>query len=238
MDETVVVLDLKSGTVKLAIDTGMEVCAVGVAGSSIVVVGEEKIVTWNLPAGIRVLNPRANVNDSVLTTMLNHPPFPHFVSGPITPVSPCLHHVAIVEERYDTRHNRLHLYDVPTGQCLASVETEPFINPGFTLDGREVWCIPPNGKADGWKIIEDSESDITKLERLESSIHPSSELPWESSCGYKVTDDGWVLSPSGKRLLWLPPSWRLDVQGRMWSGRFLALLDWTLLEPVILELEE
>ncbi|KAF9642862.1 YVTN repeat-like/Quino protein amine dehydrogenase [Thelephora ganbajun] len=74
--ETVVVLDLKSGIPRLTIDAGMKVYVVGVAGSTVVVVGEGKIVTWNLPAGSDVLNPRANVNDSVLTTTFNHPPFP------------------------------------------------------------------------------------------------------------------------------------------------------------------
>ncbi|KAF9644130.1 hypothetical protein BDM02DRAFT_3272647 [Thelephora ganbajun] len=233
-DETVVALDLKSGIARLTIDTGMKVYNMGVAGSSIVVVGEGKIVTWNLPAENRVLNPRANVNDSVLTTTFNHPPFFHSVSGLTTSVSPGLHHVAMVKW-CSSSPSYLHLYDVPTGQCLASVETKSCTPPWFTLDGCEVWCTPLDGKADGWKIIEDSESDITKLEHLESSIHPSSGFHWQSSCGYKVTNDGWVLSPSGKRLLWLPPSWRPH---RMWSGRFLALLDYALPEPVILELEE
>ncbi|KAF9644920.1 hypothetical protein BDM02DRAFT_3190178 [Thelephora ganbajun] len=234
-DRTVVVLDLKSGIVRLTIDTGMEVHAMGMAESSVVVVGEEKVVTWNLPVGNRVLNPRSNVNDSVLTTTLNHSPFRNPIPRPLTSVSPGLRHVAMMDQD-DIGH--LYLYDVPTGQLLASVVTRSDAYLWFTEDGRELWCVSRSGKADGWKIIEDSESDITKLECLESSIHPSSGFPWESSCGYEVTNGGWVLGPSGKRLLWLPPSWRLDRQSTMWSGRFLTLLDWKLLEPVILKLEE
>ncbi|KAF9644128.1 hypothetical protein BDM02DRAFT_3190897 [Thelephora ganbajun] len=235
--QMVTVLDLKSGIARLTIDTGMKVDAVGVARSSIVVVGEGKIVTWNLPAEDRVLNARANVDDSVLTTTFNHPPFPDSTAAPTTSVSPGLHHIAMMELR-GARHNRMHIYDVPTGQCLASLETEFYTHPWFTLDGREVWCISFDGKAGGWKIIEDRESDITELEHLESSIHPSSGLPWESSCSYEVTKGGWVLSPSGKRLLWLPPSWWSHVRNRIWSGRLLALLSRTLSEPVILGLEE
>ncbi|KAF9642942.1 hypothetical protein BDM02DRAFT_3124013 [Thelephora ganbajun] len=235
MDKTVMVLDLKSGIARLTIDTGMKVNGVGVAVSSVVVVGEGQIVTWNLPAGDRVLNPRANINDSVLTTTFSHPPFPG--SWPTTPMSPGLHHAAMAT-RCGARHRRLHLYDVSTGQCLAFVETTSNDHPWFTLDGREVWCILPGGKADGWKIIKDSESDTTKLEHLESSVRPSGGFPWESSHGYEVTSGGWVLSPRGKRLLWLPPSWRSHARDRMWSGRFLALLVHGLPEAVILELEE
>ncbi|KAF9642938.1 hypothetical protein BDM02DRAFT_3176389 [Thelephora ganbajun] len=235
-DKMVTVLDLNSGTMRLTIDTGMEVCAVGVAGSSIVVVGEGKIVTWNLPVGNPILNPRANVNDSVLTTTFNDLPPPDFS---IASVSPDLRHIAMVEfhRRRTTEPNHLHLYDIPTGQHLVSVEINSYTHPWFTSDGREVLCESYWGTMERWKIIEDSGSD-TRLEHLGSSICPPSVLPWQSARGYEVTDDGWVLSPSGKQLLWLPPSWRSNVQDRMWSGRFLWLLDWRLPEPVILELEE
>ncbi|KAF9646732.1 hypothetical protein BDM02DRAFT_3188576 [Thelephora ganbajun] len=235
-DETVVVLDLKSSIARLTIDAGVGVYAVGVAGSSVVAVGEGQIVAWNLPAGDCVLNPRANIDDSVVTTTFNHPPLFHLLSGPTTSVSPGLYHIAMVEW-CDISHSRLHLYDVPTGQCLTSVETGSNAHPWFTLGGREVWSIVFGGKADGWKIIEDSESDITRLEHLESSTHPSGGFPWQSPCGYEVTDGGWVLGPSGKWLIWLPPSWRSRKQDRMWSRRFLTLLDCELPEPVILELE-
>ncbi|KAF9645847.1 hypothetical protein BDM02DRAFT_3262668 [Thelephora ganbajun] len=236
-DETVTVLDLNSGVVRLTIDAGMKVYAVGVAGSTVVVVGEGKIVTWNVPTGGDVLNPRANVNDSVLTTTFDHPPFPDSASWSTISVSPGLHRIAMVEW-CGVGPNRLHLYNVPTGQYLASVETKSRTNPWFTLDEREVLCIPDGDTVERWKIIEDSESDITRLEPLESSVHPPGGFPWQSSCGYKVADSGWVLSPSGKRLLWLPHRWRSPWWLRMWSGRFLALLDSRLPEPVILELEE
>ncbi|KAF9642834.1 hypothetical protein BDM02DRAFT_3273301 [Thelephora ganbajun] len=234
-DKTVVVVDLKSGIARQTIDTDMEVYAAGVSGSSVVVVGEGKIVTWNLPVENRVLNPRANVNDSVLTTKFNHPPVPNSRRAALA--SPGLHHVAMVEW-YGFSGSRLHLYNVPTGQCLASVEVVSDAYPWFTLNGREVWSISSRHGAHGWKIIEDSESDIAPLEYLGSNIHSPSGFPWQSSCDYKVTNDGWVLSPSGKRLLWLPPNWRPDKEDRMWSGRLLVLLDGGLLEPVILELEE
>ena len=48
LDNTAVVLDVKSGVPRFAIDAGMKVYGPGVAGNTVVVVGEGRIVTWNL----------------------------------------------------------------------------------------------------------------------------------------------------------------------------------------------
>ena len=89
----------------------------------------------------------------------------------------------------------------------------------------------------GWKIIKDNESGVTKLQQLNTECPPEV-LPWKSSKGYKVTDDGWILSPTQKHLLWLPHRWRSDEISRTWSGRFLGLLHAELPEIVILEFFE
>ncbi|KAF9642446.1 hypothetical protein BDM02DRAFT_3264468 [Thelephora ganbajun] len=160
-----------------------------------------------------------------------------------TLVSPDLRHITIMEwgSYYalfgPSQSSHLHLYDMLTRQCLASIESRSYPYPWFTLDGREVWSVKSGCHNQGWKIIEDGESNITRLEPLSHNQQPSG-LTWKSSCDYKVTDDGWVLSPSKKRLLLLPPSWRSGEENMMWGGQFLALLGGGLPEPVILELEE
>ncbi|KAF9643542.1 WD40 repeat-like protein [Thelephora ganbajun] len=241
-DETVTVLDLNSGVPRLTIDTGMRVSAVGMAGSVVVVVGHGKIVTWNLPTGSEVLNPRANINDNVLTTTLNCLPSPADELRP-TSVSPDLRRIAMIEwykdgDDNDDYHNSLHLYDVVTGQLLASDRVGVEVDVFFSPDGREVWSVSDRNDISGWKIIEDSGSGIIRLECLEPGIGLPGGFPWQSSHGYEVTNGEWVLSPNGKRLLWLPHSWRPYEWERVKIGRFLALLGWTLPEPVILELEE
>ena len=236
-DETVVVLDLKSGTPCLIIDTSMKVHGLGVGGSTIAVVGEGKIVSWNLPAGDCVLAPsRTNVNDSIRTTAFDHPPFPTFAQRPTTSVSPDLRCVAIVEGRGRT-DSHLHLYDVPTGLHLSSASIRLDGSPWFTPGGREVWCVTDSGEADLWGITEDGESNITELEHLESTTQPPGGFPWRPPRGRSIMDGRWVLGSGRKRLLWLPPHWRSDGWNRMWGGRFLALLERELPEPVILELE-
>ncbi|KAF9643546.1 YVTN repeat-like/Quino protein amine dehydrogenase [Thelephora ganbajun] len=130
-DEMVVVVDLNSGIARLTIDTGMKVYAVGMTGSAIVVVGEGKIVTWNLPGGKCVLNPRVDVNDSVLATAFNCPSFPAGALRPIS-VSPNLCRIAMIgwcedgngEDDDNDYYNSLYLYDVATGQRLASHRPE------------------------------------------------------------------------------------------------------------------
>ena len=235
-DETVTVLDLKSGTPRLIIDTDTKVHGLGVNGSTVVVVGEGKIITWSLPEGNHGLDPRAN-SDNVRPTAFQHPPFPNVALRPTTSVSPDLRYIAIVEE-CGRMKSSLHLYDVPTGECLASVPmgSEPI--PWFSADGRQVWCVADGGETELWGIVEDGESNIVELRRLDSILHPPDGFPWRPSHKYNVTDGRWVLSSGGKRLLWLPPHWRSEGWDRMWGGRFLALLDHELPEPVIMELEE
>ncbi|KAF9645709.1 hypothetical protein BDM02DRAFT_472784 [Thelephora ganbajun] len=220
-DETITILDLKSGNPLLMIDTGMKVYGQWVTGSTVVAVGREKAVTWNLPTRDHVLNPKANVNDSIQTTTTICPGIPFYHPLEFVSISPDLHRIAIV--------------------CLGSTSIQECSRgrPCFTSDGRQVWCITDEGEANGLTIVEDSESSVVKLEQLGPTRQPPNTPPWLSSRGYQVTDDGWILCSSGKRLLRLPPHWRSsDTEARTWSGRFLALSHYTLPEVVILELEE
>jgi WD40 repeat protein len=256
-DNVVTVLDLESGDPWLVIDTGVEVHGLRVGRSVIVVVGEGKIITWDLPAGNldRAYNARANIDDSVRTTTFVQPPSSHFSRSYPISISLDLHRMAIMGEAggMPTGFN-LHLYDVSTGQRLACVSTDPNQHvydgsagrslasvsmrwrrtPWFALGGHEVWCIASGDKAEGWTIIEDSESDAIRLEGIGLTADPPGGFPWKPH-GYVATDDGWVLSPSGKRILWLPRS-RSSTTDKTWNGRFLALLHPVLQEPVLLEL--
>jgi len=243
-DKTITVVDLKSGIPLLTIDTGMEVYGLGVTGSSIVVVDDQEVVTWNLPAGDRIPNLRVNVTDSVRTATLDYDDLGMGWQWLATSVSPDLHRIAVVGEVHDnddTTMTYLCLYDVPTGQHLGTVTADQddccFYIPWFTPDGCEVCCVGDEGEVDRWEFVEDTTSDATKLEYLGLTTHRPDGFPWQSSRGYQVMDGRWILSPSGKRLFWLPPEWRSHRWRRMWGKRFLALLHEELPEGVILELE-
>ena len=232
---TVTILDLKSGDPRLAIDTGMEVLGLRMTGNTIVVLGEGKVVTWNLPAGDYTPNARADVNDSVQTTTFDYSKTLRILSVPCMSISPDLNRIAVTKcttEGSDV----LNIYDVSTGKRLTGTATDGRM-PWFAPKGREVWCLE-GGTAKGWTIIEDRESDLTKLEPLGSTTDPSGGPPWRSSRGYKVMDDGWVFSPSGKGSLWLPHHWMSNEEDRTWGGRFLGLLHSGLPEAVIIEFDE
>ena len=228
------VLDPKSGDLLLIVDTGMKVLSLRVTGSTIIVVGDGKVVTWGLPTGDHALNIRVNINDSVHTTMFGYSLPNETILVPFASISHDLNHIAVL-----THQEGLNIYDGSTGKQLANVTTHGF-RPWFTPDGHQVWCIQSYGVSGpvtaGWMIIKDSKSDLTKLEPLGQNERPSGGFPW-LSCDYQVTADGWVVSPYGKRLFWLPHRWRFDETSRTWGGQFLGLLERNLPEAIILELD-
>jgi len=231
---TATVFDLRSGDPRLIVDAGMEIIGLRVTLDTVVVVGKGKVVTWILPARDCTFNARVNVDESVQATMFVYPAwegYHNFV--PYMSISPGFDRVAVVNGSTDLPG--IYIYDVSTGERLAGTATQGLM-PWFTPDGREVWCM--GNSVEGWTIVKDSESGITKLELVGPTIQPSGGNPWRSSRGYRVTDDWWVVSPSGKRLLWLPHDWRSSEMNRKWSERFLGLLHGELPEAVILELDE
>ena len=235
-DNVVTVLNVKSSTPQLIINTGMKVYGLRVVGDTIVVVGSDMIVTWKLPMVDDTLNARANLNDSVQATKFNHPT-PQVLSQIYSAlVSPNFNYIALIGEGVGTAKGLI-IYDVTTGKHLTSTPLQVEDNVWFTLDGHEIWSTTSEGYK-GWVIIKDGESNITKLECLDLAKVPSGGFPWKSTLGNQVTDDGWILGLSRKQLLWLPHHWRFHERWGVWDGQFFALLAGWLPEVVILELLE
>ena len=231
--EVVTIFDLRSGDPLLIITTGMEVLCLGITGSSVVVTDGKKMITWNLPAGGCPFLARADIDDSVRTTMLDSR---EEQMGAVS-MSPDHSYLAI-EVFAESVQSYLDIYDVPTGRHLVRSELAGWSMPRFTPDGRKVGNVFGRTPV-WWEIVEDGESGATKLDHPEPFQCPPEVIPWLSADGYEVKDDyEWALGPTGKRLLWLPHSWRSRGRFRTWGGRFLALLDGGLPEIVILEFIE
>ena len=231
--DTVVVLDLKSGNPQLTIDTGMEVRALGMSENTIVIVGD-KIITWSLAT----TNARVNTNDSIRITTLDLSP-PSHCGPPFLRASISHDFSCVVTLGCNAGSPILHLaiYDTSTGRCLASTTTllDCILGPWFSPDGCEIWHVKDPNHTEGWKIIEDSESGEKKLQEIGFVNCPQGVPPWLLSHGCEVTLDGWVLSPSQRRLLWLPHYWRSKYRHMRWSGQFLGVQHPGLSEVVILE---
>ena len=227
---TITVLDLESGNLRVVIDTGMGIYGMRITESAIVTATLGKVVTWDLPAGDHALNVRMDTNDSVRTNMFDNSMSTR--PGLYISISPDLNHIASKRFSED-----LHIYNLQIGKLLTVAKSMGYV-PGFTPDGRAVWCAAADGQFDRWKITRDETLVLTKLESLRSTEDPLEGFPWQSSHGYQVTDDGWVVNPGKKRFLWLPHNWRSGKEfSRMWGRKFLALLHGELPEAVVLELE-
>ena len=231
LGNTVTILDLKSGNPQMVIDADILICGIGITENKIVVVGDKKIITWELPAGDCIPDVHKNIDNSVQATEYKCPAPIKQLSASI---SPGFNYIAFGSTK---NLPELYIYDLHTGKKLAVAKSEGRL-PGFTLNGNEVWCARGDGMVDRWAIVGDSESNNTQLGQLGNYEEPQSGFPWHSSHGYQVMDDEWVLNSGGKRLLWLPPQWRSAVKvDRKWSGKYLALLHRRLLDAIILELE-
>ena len=245
-EKTVTIIDLQSGEPRWIANVGVGIDCLGMAGSTVVLVGEEKIVTWNLPGGDSSFN--ASIDDSVRTTVLHNSSKRHGSGTPTyMSISPDLSRIIVARAPPQAAGYSLEVVNVSTGLCLASIETYNMMRPRFTQDGREVWVADSpfsHVLEQQCEIIEDRESGAVEL-KLQGAQGLQSEVFRESSSGYAIADSHgrWVLNPSQKRLLWLPHRWRSNDmvrvgKNRAWSGRFLGLLHCELSEVVILEFLE
>ena len=232
LSSIVTVLDTSSGSQWLVIDTGTMVCGIKMTEDKVIVVGDGKVVTWDLPARDCVSNIRRDINDSVQTTACRH-------SAPITQlhasISPDLKYVAFVNKRSSSED--LCIYNIHTGEKLA-VAKSAGNKPGFTPSGHGVWTARGAGVVDQWEIVEQNGLNGIKLRKLEKGVESQSSFPWLSPHGYQVLDDGWILCSNERRLVLLPHHWQQDFRiERKWSGKFLAVWNRNLSEPLILKLE-
>ena len=230
-DDVATITDLKSGDPRLVIETGVKICGLGVTGNTVIVVGYGKIITWRLPAGDHI-DARANIHDSVRTTMFNPlvPPPTRLHSASISPDFDCL---VITREGGEG----LDIYDISTGKHLVGTTVRNAYIPWFTQDGREVWSARYS-PLNGWNIIKDGKSGVIGLVPVRMNARPSGGFPWVSSHGHDITDDGWIYNSRDGRLMWVPHRWRKFWRYWMWNGQFLGLLDPGLPEPVIIDLDE
>ena len=227
-DNVVTVLSLKSGVPRLTINASMAVYSLGVIRNTVVAIGSQKVIIWDLPAedcapGARV----GEFEDSSSTIRFYIQSLKYLSNASISPDS---RHIAVCDL------DALYIHSGSTGELLWEESTSRPQKSWFSPDGSDLWCIDRSGKTEVWGVKGERRGPEL-LERTAYVEFPPEGYPWASSRGYRVTDDWWILGPGGKRLLMLPPPWQSYAMERRWEGQFLALLHRGLPEPVILELE-
>jgi WD40 repeat protein len=226
-DKTVIVLDLKSSIPLLAIDTSIEVYGLRPIQNTIVVIGDEKAIMWNLPECNLLPDARMSIRDSIQSIK-----FRDVDNSIVFAASISLNFQYISLARYGAGAGFLDIYCTSTGQNICEeVEVIAF---WFTPSRHDIWCAA----AQEAKVFTVTQGTLNHTKTIADIEDESWGCPWGSSHGYRVTQDGWILGMGGKRLLALPPLWQSQFKVyRVWNGKFLALLHGGLPELVILELE-
>ena len=223
-EETVTVLDLKSGLPQLTIDASMEVYGLRVAGNAVVVIGDGMVITWNLPEGDFPPHARVGTENSIQTKSFSGGGQSHAIAASI---SLDFRYIAVLRTGgFPT----LHAYRLSTGHNFYDTFLHVAGSLLFAPSGLDIWCAAES-MVESHPI--DQEEGILSEFDIEDGPCGS---PWKPSLGCTVTNDGWLIGPKGKRLFLLPPPWRSYAAQRLWNGQFLALLHGSLPQAVILDL--
>ena len=234
-DNMATVVDLASGLPQLTIETPMKVYGLGVIGDVVVIIGNRKAITRNLPGGDFLPDGRMSVEDGIQAINLGCGDDPKAVHAIAASISPDFRYIATLGT---STKRGLYLYDGSTGQFITHNWRVKGEGPlWFTPDGTNVCCTRLGEGTEVMSVIQDNILDDPVVELATDIEDGSWGCPWVVSGGYQVTNDGWILGADRKRLLMLPPPWQSHAEKRVWNGRFLALLHGTLPEVVILELE-
>ena len=229
---TVTVLDTSSGSPLLVINTGMMIYGMKITDGQIIVVGSGKVVTWNMPTMNSVLDIKRNTSDSIQTTRLEGIQSYDDLSASI---SSDLNYIALLDYYFE---GYLRIHSMHTGKRLVATKSDSLMV-GFAPGQNKLWCSRHQGEVELWAIVVESGSNAIKLKRVPGSTELPSSLPWNSPCGYQVTNDGWILSPTGMHLMWLPYHWRTDKRSeKFWGKNLLALHNKNFPEPLILRFED
>ena len=193
----------------------MKVYGLRVIGNAVTIIGDRKVVTWDLPAEDRdIPNAKLTLKDSVRTKNLRDPSPRKVISATISPDS---RRIAFIERaEYGTYD--LSVYHGSTGERISCN-----MNLGgvvwFAPEGHDLWFARDSfhtvtlRESNRWKLVGDAKRGV-------GIGYPPEGCPWASSYGYWVTNDWWILGPDGKRHLMLPPTWQSDAVRQAWKGDF------------------
>lgn len=223
-ESVVTVLDRLSGNPKQPINTGMRIRDIEITGNTMFVTDGHKFFSYDLgTTGSAQDIRRGTVDETSATDPSNIMTFNPLVLSKDCSKIVSAHGKVVVARDINTRK--------VVGEYTASGSVDSI---QFSPDGcRLLLIVEPLNL-----------SNSVELELAEErgfSVTTSSMDPWSgtgySSNGYSIEDDcQWVVDPSGRRLLWLPPNWRIQTwRDVWWSGDLLALVHPDHPDPILIE---
>ena len=129
------------------------------------------------------------------------------------------------------------LYNVKTQRTISKDIDPQVYDIRFSLDGQQLWfainrhdhCFWRLEITGDWSSTMVKKGDTKKGQLLFNHCSPH---------GYDVgMESEWVVDSEGSKLFWLPPNWRAPVEHVIrWDGDFLAFVETTNPEPMIIQL--
>jgi len=219
------VFDTLSGTPQRSVDTNLEILGLGIVGDTIYITDAHELVRWDLEACGTVQGARGagrvtvNLAPHIRADIVAHAAFSRDCS----------------QIAFATDHT-VFLYDV-RAQGIVSQHREDrnIMAILFCPDGCHLYVTT--------SFCGMFESHLVKLKTGEDRclVNPtwSMDRILRSPHGYGVRSGSeWVEDSGGNKVLWLPPSWRMDpIWEARWDGNFLALVDSKHPVPIIIEFQ-
>ena len=231
------------GTPLGSIDTDMQIWDIKIIDNAVFAVDRYKLVRWNLELEGVAYGAFDARKATVLKTLA------------ISTISDAIEHMKLSNdcsqiaftgcEGPDAEIGSYFLYDVESQETFSSsLEMDIAAGIWFSPDGHQLWvdcidgglypvrpsyllCSKIAGKHLEYETVQQLKDDWLSITYF-CSLH-----------GYKVgSESRWVERTSDRKILWLPPSWRIkDMFGMSWDGNFLALVGGSHPGPIVIEFQ-
>ena len=229
----ITILNTLSGIPQYSIDIVLEIMCIGFSHNTIMALNKCQAVRLNLESYNTV---EVEINPQLWSLM----------SGSIGyTLSDDGAQIAIIDNEC------LILYDVESQQIISRddvIRGRDITGVLFSPCKSKLWCTSTYSEPlEGWPYIGGGDVIQVEIEReqvVSSAMHEL-EDEWSffgffKSCdGFHLGCDGrWVEDSGGKKIFWLPPSWRVrEMKDLRWTGNCLALVDGNREKPIIIQFQ-
>lgn len=221
----ITILDSLSGTLRHSFDTGFKIHDMKLVHNSVLVLGIRKLAKWDIgPDGAR------KVDGEILHPMGHHRLVLSNDGARIAGVGENIlmydaKSQQLISRRKAPRYGAYGVRFSPCGSKLCFWPVSYLTELGdlsghFTeveIDGEQFASTTVHNLRDGWSFF----------------------ACLSSRDGFRIGRGGrWVEDSGGRKLLWLPPNWKVRYpQDAIWEGNFLGLVDCRHKEPIVIQLE-